>query len=260
MNTCLAELIRGSFAGTALLVSAPALAAPAPEAAPTSDQPTADPLDALVVVRVEMDGSEEVARFLHAEIVDALREAQVAWDLPKHAPLEVMVSPDPESPGTYEVVYRQLGETLESWSCLCSGEELRARLAHDAVEVWNARVATLAEDAPTVSSASLAPEPTDTEPAARRRPRGLVPYVAGIATTAVGTAVVVGMTALLVSDAAADRDRNPTTLGLMVGGVATLAIGITLWSVGAHRRNHARLSVLPTIRSRGAMVTLGGRF
>lgn len=242
-----------------LLASRLTLAASAPEqAAAAVDQQRTEPLDALVVVHVELDGGEGFALLMHADVVAALREAGVAPDLPEHAPLDIMVSPDLEGLGAYEVVYRHRGDVRETWSCQCTGDELRARVASGAVEVWKAVIAASArtrEASLPAPAVALAPPAVD--PGARWRERGLVLWVAGVTATAIGTGVLVGTTALLVSDATAGRERNPIALGLFGGSVAMVASGVTLWSFGSHRRKRSRLSGLPTMLHRGVafMVT-----
>lgn len=245
-----------------LLASSPALAAPDSEqASPVSDSEPMDPLDALVVFRVEIEGSDEIAALLRAEIMAALRDAKVEPDLPEHAPLEVVVSPDHEGQGAYEVSYRHRGQPLATWSCSCSGDELRVRLAHDTVEVWNAVVAESAAEAHGSSPrATVEPSDPGIEIQPRRRDHGRWSWIAGIATTAVGTSLVVGTTALVLAAAAEGRDPNRVTLGLMGSGVAMVVGGVVLWSIGAHRRKRSGLTALPAVRNRGVMVTLGGRF
>lgn len=235
-------------------------AASEPTTATTGAQP-ADPLGALVEVRVEIEDGESVAALLHTEIVAALAQAQVDPQLPERAPLVVTVSPDAEGLGSYEVVMRHRGEALRSWTCPCSGDELRARLAQDAVDAWHELVAASAEAS--AAPASLAPiEPIGPAPGRSelRFARGSGSRIAGIASTTLGTALVVGTAALLAGDAAAQRGVDPPTLAVLGGGTALLVTGITLWSVGAHQRKHPRLTMHPTPRSRGAVMTVAGSF
>lgn len=231
-----------------------------PPAASAEQQPT-DPLNTLVVVDVAFEGGEQIEALLHTEIVAALREAHVDPRRPEQEPLAVTVSPDAEGLGTYEVIFRHRGEVLRSWACPCSGEELRARLVQDAVDVWHEIIATNAEAPPAPASltpaAPIGPAPRRAE---RRRERGRGLRIAGITTTALGTALVVGTAALLAGDEAADRDLDISTLAMLGSGTALLITGVTLWSVGAHPRERPRLSIRPALGSRGATMIMGGRF
>lgn len=254
-------LARQLLASCILVAPSRTVAASEPEEASPATEP--QPTEPNVVVHAEMEGGGEIAAVLHGEIVAALRDAQVDPDRPELAPLEIVISPDPDTIGEYEVVLRHRGQTRRSWSCLCSGEELRARLARDAVEVWKGILAEPTQAPPGALAPApvpSAPEVADTAPTSRRREPGRGLFIAGVATTAIGTAAVVGSAALLLSDASADHGRSPTTLGVLGGGVTVVAVGVTLWGVGAHRRNHPRLAVLPTARSHGVLLTIGGVF
>lgn len=262
MSSAISKLAQRLPSSVLLLASSPTIAAAPPEqAAAAVAPPETEPLDALVVVRVDMDGGDEIAGLLHAQIVAALREARVEPELPDQAPLEVVVSPDLEGLGGYDVVYRHRGELRESWSCACSGDELRARLAHDTIDVWNALVAASPQAIVTpVLTAPADPDRLDPEPSHPRHERGLGLWISGVTTTAIGTGIVVGTTALLIAHSAEGRERSPMTPAVLGAGVASVAAGVTLWSIGSHRRKHPRLSVLPSIRSRGVLVTVGGSF
>lgn len=223
-----------------------------------------DDLAPLFVVRVDMEdgdtvAGESAAGVLHQELVVTLREAAVAPELPEGAPLELLVSADSEVLGAYAVEYRHRGEVLDSWSCPCSGQELLARLRPATIGAWHLAMAAAA---PEVMAPVPAPnvKAVTTEPSGRRHQHGLGPWVAGVTITAMGTSLVVGMTALLVTDAADERRVDPLTLGIWSGGMAMVATGATLWGIGARRRRGATMSLRPAGMRRGVLVSVEGRF
>lgn len=254
-----------SFSGClslVLVVATPAMAVAGPadgQPAVADERSAADRLGSLLVVRVdvEMEGGEAVAEALREELLTTLLEAGVPPELPEGAPLELVVSANEESVGTYEVVYVHRGRTLDAQSCPCSGDELRAQLRRTTPDAWRAAIAAAAppaepEPAPTVPVAPVDPGPAMGEP-------GHGMWIAGVATTALGTGLAVSMSVRLILDATDGKAVSGLNIGLWATGAAMAATGAVLWSHANLTRKRAYLGLGPS-RGRGLAVILGGRF
>jgi hypothetical protein len=230
-----------------------------PPAAASDPEPTEDPLVGLLVVRFEVEGGGSVEAALHAELLAALRDAGVVAELSGDAPLEVVVAMDGETVGSYAVVYQHRGVLLDSWSCPCTGDELRARLRRATIVAWHAAARETGSSAPEPVPAAEV-EPAAVSRSTVRRQRGFASWVAGIATTAVGTSIVTSTSALLISDAAAGRKVEPVAIGLWSGGIAMMAAGAVLWGIGRHRRATPMASVRTGGLGRSVVFVVEGRF
>ena len=231
-------------------------------AGPTGDQPAVaeersapDHLESLLVVRAEMEGGDAVAEVLREDVLAALRAAKVAPTLPEGAPLEVVVSSDANTLGAYEVVYRHRGLVLDSWSCTCSGEELRARLGSATPGAWQAAVEAAAP-VPEPEPVVVAPAPPE-DPGPGMGEPGHKMWIAGVATTAVGTGLAVGQSVLIILRAADDKEIKALPVGLLATGMAVAATGGVLWGLADRKRKRAYLGVGV---GKGVVVTVGGRF
>jgi hypothetical protein len=89
--------------------------------------------------------------------------------------------------------------------------------------------------------------------------RGHGMWVAGLATTAVGTGMAVSMSIRLILDATDGRNVSRLAMGLWATGVAVATTGAVLWGLGHRKRRRASLGLAPT-RGWGMAATLGGRF
>jgi hypothetical protein len=235
----------------ALAIATPAMAL----AGPADDPSPAGRLESLLVVRVEMEGAEAVAELLRGEVLAALRRAGVTPELPEGAPLELVVSTDEEANGAYEVVYLHRDLPLDSWSCACSGEELRARLQRTAPTMWQAAMQAAAP-VPEPEPAAVAPAPAkDPGPAMGEPGHGM--WIAGVATTAAGTGLAVSQSLLLIVRATDDKEITGLPVGLLATGVAMAAAGGVLWGLSNRKRKRAYLGLGV---GKGVVVTLQGRF
>lgn len=251
--TQLSTLLLGSLAASA---SAPVVASADADGAEPAE-PSMDPLAELLVVRVDVEGDQSASAALHAELVAALHEAGVVDDLSGDAPLEVFVSMDGETLGSYVVAYRHDGSLLDSWTCPCTGDELRARLRLATIQAWHAAAHVDAPVAPQPPSSVASSAP---RPAMPPHERGFGAWVAGVTTVAIGTSVVTGTSALLIGDAAAGREIEPRAIGLWSGGIAMVATGAVLWGVGRHRRKLPSASVRTHGPGRSVVFVVEGRF
>ena len=246
------------------LVLGLALALPSAAFAQPSDDPATDPLDDLLMLRVEMDGGEEIAAQLRPEILTSLREAEVPTQLPESAPLEVTISLDPDQPGAYRVLYTHQGKPIDSWSCTCSGDELLSRLRATAIQAWTT---TLDAAAAETTTEPVPPPPTEptTERVDEQRASARALWIAGMATVVGGVGVTGGGVVWLISDAGGDEGISPAALGVLGAGVALSATGAALWGVGRKRLNRLnrlqpQVGMLGPRRGRGVFIAVQGRF
>lgn len=242
----------------ALAMAMPTLAL----AGPTGDQPAVaeqrsatDHLESLLVIRAEMEGGDAVAEVLREDVLAALRAAKVAPTLPDGAPLEVVVSSDANTIGAYGVVYRHRGVVLDSWSCTCSGEELRARLGSATPDAWRAAIEA-ATPAPEPEPAAVASAPRE-DPGPGMGEPGHGMWIAGVATTAIGTGLAVGPSVLIILRAADGKEIKALPVGVLATGVAMAVTGGVLWGLANRKRKRAYLGVGV---GKGVVVTVGGRF
>jgi hypothetical protein len=82
-------------------------------------------------------------------------------------------------------------------------------------------------------------------------------WIAGVATTAVGTGLAVGQSVLIILRAADDKEIEALPVGLLATGVAMAAAGGVLWGLANRKRKRAYVGVSV---GKGVVVTLGGRF
>ncbi|MCX4240150.1 hypothetical protein [Paraliomyxa miuraensis] len=241
----------------ALATATPAIAFAGPaEVQPAAvDEPSpADPLESLLVVRVEVEGGEAVAELLRGEVLASLRKAGVTPELPEGAPLELVVSTNKEAGGAYEIAFLHRDLPLDSWTCACAGEELRARLQRAAPTMWQAAIAAAApppEPAPTTAPTTA----TERSPATSELDREV--WLSGVVFTAVGTGMVVSTSALLIVRAADGEKTTGIPVALLSAGALVTAMGGTLWGIANRNRKRARLGLSA---GRGVVVTLRGRF
>lgn len=216
-----------------------------------------------MVLRVDMEGGEQVANALRPEILEALREAEVDDGLPGSTPLEVRIAPDAENLGAYRVVYVHHGEQVDEWSCACSGDELVGRLRRTTVNVWNAlNVAADEVEAADAPRPEPEQEPEPQSYAANvhnpKTARGM--WISGLTIMPLGAGALMGSTALLIVDAAHDRPVSPTVLGIFGAGVVLSSVAFPLWAIGHKRLEHPRISIAPSGSGRGLALSFGGRF
>jgi hypothetical protein len=246
----------GIFLGLAMAMPAMAHAGPAGEQPAAAEQPSAtEGFGSLLVVRAEMEGGDAIVEVLREEALAALRASKVAATLPEGAPLEVVVSSDAEKLGAYVVVFRHRGVVLDSWSCTCSGEELRDRLSRTAPEAWRAAAAAGAPAA--THEPVAAPQPVAGNP---KIPRGRTEnglWTAGMSALAASAVPIVTGSVLVAFDVADHGDPSPSAVGLVTFGVATAATGAVLLGLANRKRKRASMSASVV---RGVVLTVGGRF
>lgn len=246
---------------SALLLLQPATPPPADSAAPSSAQkaPTAESVRTLVVVRVDLPGGEEIAASMTDAVVEWLSDAEVEITLPGGLPLEIVIGPDPAEAGAYIVTYLHGGDPQRSWSCACTGDEMRFRVGRDSVSVWK-RLNAKAEPEPE-SPAADGPQPVDPSAAATvELDRYERLRFGGSIATLVGSGILLTGGALLVATHIGDNRLSPAGLAVTsVGGVG-VAVGVPLWVIGKRRIQNTSLSWVPPWRGRGGVVTLVGRF
>lgn len=230
----------------ALACSFLALALATPSEAPS--------LESLLVVRVELEGGEAVAELLRQEVIASLRKARVTPELPEGAPLELVVSTDEASSGAYEVAYYHRGVLLDSWTCDCSGEDLRVRIGSATLDAWKAAIQA-ARAVPAPEPAVAAPLPKDPGPAMGEP--GHEMWLAGVATTAAGTGLAVSQSVLLILRAADGKEVERLPVGLLATGAMVAATGAVLWGMGNRKRKRAYLGLRA---GKGVVITLQGRF
>lgn len=251
MNALPCSFLALAMAGTAVPFAGPA----AGRSAANDDPSPARTLESLLVVRVDVEGGEAVAELLREDVLASLRKAKVTPELPEGAPLELVVSTDEERGDSYEVTYLHRGLLLDSWTCACSGEDLRMQLASATLDAWKAAIAAAAPAPEPAPAAVLPSPPKDPGPAMSEPGHGM--WIAGVATTAAGTGLWVSQSVLLILRGADDDAVTGLPVGLLATGVAIAATGGVLWGLANRKRRRATIGLRA---NKGVVVTLQGRF
>lgn len=242
--------------GLSLTLSSRVPAEPARATAPTSTAP--DAFDDLLVVRVEMEGGEQVAQQLRPQILVALRDAKVDEKLLTSAPLEVAITRDPNNPGAYRVVFVHQGEQVNGTSCACSGDELVNHLQRTTIDVWKSLMAMADTGAAAVEVPTVALETAPTPALAHDDAKARRLWISGLAIIPLGAGAIAGSTAILIIDAVGGRSVSPTALGIFGAGVAVTSVAVPMWAVGRKRLQLSRVGLAPA--GRGLVISVGARF
>jgi len=212
--------------------------------------------DVAVTVYLVVPGAEEAEAELQADIVDAVRAAELPRTLPGGGRLDVVILPIDQLEGGYRVVFKVGDEVHAKYVCACSGVELRTRLVPWAMNAWRDLTA---DPEPREIVAPRPPPPVTREEAPRNR-SGTGMIVGGISLGLVGGAMAATFTTLQVREL---RRRpggglNPLLMSSAFLGDIVFGVGLGLAIIGNDRRRAARLSFSPT--STGAVFALRGRF